>query len=181
MQERAIVPAAVENCMACATPAMDREKNIKKRVGNPGVGKQTVQTVRRRRVQAAFLALYSDLGSMGAVCRQLRVGLSTIKSWMENDPIFRDKVLDAQASYQGRLERELVHRAVEGELHPVVSAGRLVTFERKKSDDLLKVALKAVDPEKYTEKGRQIGAKMGIDKEGNKFFKVYEGFDPDSV
>lgn len=175
-----IALAKRETCLACGTLCIDqnhgRKQTVSNRHNNPNA-----QTIRRRRRMAAFLALYSEHGSLGAACRSIHVRPSQIRQWRLDDPTFEALYLDAAASFIGRLEKEAFTRAVIGEEHPVVSAGKLVTYEVKKSDDLLKVLMRANDPKKYREGGRQLGMKAGVDEEGNKFFKVYEGFDPDDV
>ncbi len=166
-------------CVGCQRDGYITHTRSEKVISTPFTEKWSVK--QRRAKQNAFIEALRVTGSISAACRQIKVPHQTIYKWIESDELFKALVEDAKLQAKGRLEQELMNRAVDGEWKPVVSAGKLVTYELKKSDDLLKVALRAADPEKYSDKGRQIGAKMGVDKDGNKFFKVYEGFDPDEV
>jgi hypothetical protein len=130
----------------------------------PKYGAYRITDVRRE----TFLQVLSETGSFAAASRAAsphskdRHGAaSTFKQLMQRDTEFTSAVDEARSQALGRLEAEMIRRAVEGVERPIFQKGELVGHEKVHSDGLLMFALRACDPEKYNEK-RQVEVKGDV-------------------
>lgn len=130
--------------------------------------------------QKAFLSHYSDNGSIGAALKEIGVNYSTYIRWKE-DPAFMIEYQDSIEKFKGVLEKALKTRAVDGVLEPVASAGKVVAYKKRYSDNLLLAGLRAADPQKYSDGRKGIGAELSKDEDGTVRMKVYQGFNPEEV
>lgn len=173
-----VVPKSCEFCAAQGYELHSHTKAGRKVELDPA---KPLSKARRSRFNA-FISAYRVTGAFGAACSAVKVSPATIREWMKVYPELQEHFDTAQQEYLGILEEELHQRAVVGYSEPIVNMGKVVTYAIKKSDKLLELALRANAPKKYAPfNQRTIGAEMGVDKEGNKYFKVYEGFDPKDV
>jgi hypothetical protein len=113
-------------------------------------------TYRRKKI---FLDTLRQTGSVTAAARAAtphsrhrQGGLSTWLQLAQRDPDFSEAMQAAKDDALGRFEAEAVRRAVEGVERPIVSGGVVVVTERVYSDTLLTLKLRALAPEKYTER-----------------------------
>jgi len=77
-----------------------------------------------------------------AICAKSGISTKTLYRWQRFDDDFRAAYEEAKEKFGDSLEEIVVDRVVNGVLSPVVSAGKLVTYERKYSDRLTEVALR---------------------------------------
>lgn len=111
-----------------------------------------------KRKRDAFLKALELHGSINAACRLIDSSGKTIRALRASNRYFDEACAEAQAKAVGRLEEEAWHRAIEGEESFVVSQGRVVRYqgkpliERKKSDKLMEVLLRANGGDKYNAK-----------------------------
>lgn len=115
--------------------------------------------------KATFLKVLADTGSIYAAARAAtphsrnrQGGYSTFRHLAARDPEFNAAVAEAKAHALGRLEAEMVRRAVEGTPRPIYQQGQLVGYETQHSDNLLMFALRALAPATYNDK-RQVEIK----------------------
>jgi hypothetical protein len=116
---------------------------------------RTTLTKRKREI---FLKALETNGSIAAACRVIDVTSRTIEKTRKNNRYFDAQVSEAIVRAVGRLEEEAWKRAVEGDESFVVSQGRVVRYqgkpliERKKSDRLMEMLLRANGGDKYKNK-----------------------------
>jgi hypothetical protein len=107
----------------------------------------------------AFLAAFTENGVIRYAAHAAGIARQTHYDWLKGDAEYVLAFRNACEDAADRLEREVVRRAVEGVVKPLVSGGRwirdddgqLVTI-REYSDTLLIFALKGMRPEKYRER-----------------------------
>lgn len=96
-------------------------------------------------------------------CRGKQGGHSTWYQLAQKDPSFAEAVQAAKDDALGRFEAEAARRAVEGWERPIVSGGVIVATEKVYSDNLLTLKLRALAPEKYTErKNVNLSGNVGV-------------------
>lgn len=116
------------------------------------------RTVLTKLKRDAFLKALEVNGSIAAACRIVDVHDTTISRLRRENRYFDDACNQSIRLAVGRLEQEAWKRAVEGEESFVVSQGRVVRYqgkpliERKKSDRLMEILLKANGGDKYNNK-----------------------------
>jgi len=74
--------------------------------------------------EAEFLEHLATYGVMASAARKVGRSLSTFQHKRSRDPRFRERVDEALANADARLETELYRRAVEGVQKPLVSGGK---------------------------------------------------------
>jgi hypothetical protein len=168
-----------DQCVSCQTTALVPVKAGRKQ--EIGTNSTKPASVARAARYKAFLAYYGDSGSFGASCEAIKASPTTVRRWLEFDPIFASKYEDAKVTFVGRLESAAHDRAINGVVKTVASAGKWIADDKVYPDALTMFLLRANDRGKYADGRRGISAELGTDDKGNKYFKVYEGFDPDAV
>jgi hypothetical protein len=140
--------------------------------------------LRRRRKQAEFLRAYRVVEYKLKAAKRIGVQYRTILHWINTDELFQEHVRDIEAEITAArlhgLETEAYRRAVKGVKTPLVSMGRVVAHVRKKSDTLMVKLLEAEAPEKYRKVTAQ-GVEAGVNDKGERYIKLYQGFDPADV
>jgi hypothetical protein len=99
-----------------------------------------------------FLLCFEWSGMVSAACELMGVGRSTVYLERQRNEYFALAWADVEERSTERMEVEALRRAVDGVEAPLVSAGKLVTTERKYSDQLLMFMLKSRRPEKYRDR-----------------------------
>lgn len=102
--------------------------------------------------KAAFLAAFSEVGTVTHAARQVAIDRATHYRWLEADADYRLAFADAEDVAIEGMEREARRRAVEGTEKPVYQGGELVGTIREYSDTLLIFLMKAARPSKYRER-----------------------------
>lgn len=145
-----------------------------------GVKNDNPASLARRRNMAAFLRTYKETGLFIESCRQNGLKPSTVTRWTK-DPVFAAAYEEAQTIRVNMLEDAAFKRSMEGVKKSVVSAGKQFESDTVYPDQLTMFLLRANNPRKFQDGRRTIGAEMGQKEDGTKYFKVYDGFDPNDV
>lgn len=129
------------------------------------IDKTTPQRTRRRRgdrmtaeertqAQRKFIEALGRTANVTAACMQAGIHRSTVYIWQEHYPEFGMEFQEANKRANDVLFGEAWRRATQGDESYVVSAGKLVygpdgkpLMERKRSDRMLELLLKARMPE----------------------------------
>ena len=106
---------------------------------------------RTRLAKGRFLATFRHTAIVAWAATSAGIHRRTVYRWLK-DHEFRTLYVDALEEAYDRLLEEASRRAIRGVLVPIVSAGRVVTHVRKKSDALLITLLKIGRPEVYCER-----------------------------
>ncbi len=113
-------------------------------------------TEQRRRI---FIETLQATGSMCAAARAAtpwsrgeKGGLESCRDLMRRDPTFALEVEEARDAALGRVEAEIVRRAVEGVQRPIFQKGELVGHEPVYSDHLLLRLAQRLDPSSWTDR-----------------------------
>ncbi len=122
-------------------------------------------TPKKTRAQAsvrkrAFLAAYSQCGSLTHAARAAKINRCTHYRWLK-DQEYSAAFGEAREEAADALEMEARRRAVEGIEEPVFYKGEVCGTIRKYSDTLLIFLLKGVRPEKYRERTEHTGPDGG--------------------
>jgi len=112
----------------------------KKRLGDDG---KPTDTVRTSHVRRTFLKMLSEGYSVQGACLELNVSRSNMYKWYREDEKFRKEWDEAVEASIDLMEQEAFRRAVKGTREPVVSAGQVVTYQRRYSDGLLQFLMKS--------------------------------------
>lgn len=99
-----------------------------------------------------FLELYATFGVMAKAAKEAGVSPSTVSTLKNTDPNFAQACADAKLLYKGELEYAAYQRGVEGVDEPVYYQGQLVDTQKKYSDKILELLLKAEMPDKFIER-----------------------------
>lgn len=112
----------------------------------------------RAKKQEKFLKMYRETANIKYSCAYAGVNRQTFYDWRDHDAEFAARLPDANEDANDTLEFAAHDRAVNGVVSYVVSQGKLVygpdnkpLVERKYSDSLLTLLLKARLPAKYKE------------------------------
>jgi hypothetical protein len=100
--------------------------------------------------QIRFLDRFRRIGVIGPARKALGVHTQTLVKW-RREPAFAAAFDELEQEIVDDYELEMRHRVLHGVPHPVVSAGKLVTTEYVKSDNLIMFVLRARRPGIYTE------------------------------
>ncbi len=125
----------------------------------------------REQKQQRFLKLYRECANIKASCKAAGISRKTFYVWKEQDSAFAAQLSEAEKDADDTAEFALYDRAIKGVETYVVSNGRVVYLdgkplkERKYSDGLLTLLLKARMPEKYKDK-QQVEHAGSIDVTG---------------
>lgn len=103
--------------------------------------------------QQGFLDAIAKHGNVGTACAIAKITRQTVYFRRKNSSEFEQAWEDALASYRDSIREEIRRRAIDGYLEPVFHNGKKIASIRKKSDTLLIVEAKRVDPE-YRERYR---------------------------
>lgn len=121
----------------------------RRRTGSNYQRKRSGEPLGTPRKKKLFLQALMKGASITAAAQEADVSTSTVRKWRNNDVEFAFEWDEAWSSGTDTLEDEAVRRAVKGVRKPVVSAGRLVAYERVYSDRLLEMLLKGRRPERF--------------------------------
>lgn len=99
-----------------------------------------------------YLAGFSVDCTLTAGCKAAGVDNETVYRWREMDDVFVMRENWLKQELADRLEGEAIRRAYTGWDKPVYQKGELVGYERCYSDQLLKMMLGALRPEKFRER-----------------------------
>lgn len=108
------------------------------------------QGLQRTQLQAEFIKTFEQIGFVIHTCKQIGIEYSTWCDWMK-DPVFQDQFSLVNKKVLEKYEVALAQRAINGVDDPIYQGGKLVGYRKQYSDDLLKLALRVRDPEKYRE------------------------------
>ena len=103
--------------------------------------------------QRAFLAAFSEVGTVVGAAESAGVGRASHYAWI-NDPVYRRAFEHAKWEAADSLEAEARRRAVEGVRKPVFYKGEICGWETHYSDSLMVILFKASDPERFAERTR---------------------------
>ncbi len=78
-------------------------------------------------VKRRFIKHLANTGTIAAAAKLAGVHRRTAERWRESDPVFKARFDEAMNTAMDKVESALMHRAVEGTMEYVVSAGRVVT------------------------------------------------------
>ena len=98
---------------------------------------------RREKFKKKCLTFAPRCTSKLQIIRQAQIGNATYYRMEREDPAFKKAIEAAMETGKDVIREEIRSRAIDGWLEPVVSAGKLVTYQRKKSDGLLTMLAKA--------------------------------------
>lgn len=98
---------------------------------------------RAAKVKQRLLDLAPRTASTRELIRAAGCGISTFYKYKKMDDDFAKALELEQSKSKDLIREEISNRAIHGYLKPVVSAGKLVTYERVKSDGLLTLMAKA--------------------------------------
>lgn len=113
-------------------------------------------------LQWKFLDTLSKNGNIKAAAGVIDISTANVYKFIREDEHFSDLVDTALAKYLAKCEDELSKRVFEGnETLEYDGEGTLVRRIVKKDNDLLKLALKAADRERYSE--RPISVDVNVD------------------
>ncbi len=115
------------------------------------------QQAARRRRQDRFLAAFGERGTLSAAAEAAGVSRRRHYQWMELDPTYPERFVEAQEIANENLEKEARRRAVEGWTEPIFYEGMHVGDKPKYSDRLLEFLMKGNLPEKYKERYENVG------------------------
>lgn len=97
-----------------------------------------------------FLAEFTRTHSrMSALTMAGVPSLRVIDQWIQNDPEFKYRYVEAQALLADQMEAAAFERGVRGVERPIFQGGMLVGHVREYSDTMLTTLLKAKLPEQY--------------------------------
>lgn len=120
--------------------------------------------------QAAFLAAYAEMGTVGHAAAAAGIHRRSHYLWMDEDPDYPARFDDAKEEVREKLEREAIRRAAEGLrqykftkdgkplLHPATGEPY---YEHVFSDSLLQFVLKSIAPEKYRDQKLELSGPNG--------------------
>jgi hypothetical protein len=126
----------------------DRRDSAGQLVGRLPVTAKTVPAYimaqkRAAKVKQRLIDLAPRCASTRELIRAAGCGITTFYKYLKLDDDFRKALELEQMKSKDLIREEISNRAIHGYLKPVVSAGKLVTFERVKSDGLLTLMAKA--------------------------------------
>lgn len=101
----------------------------------------------RRQVQDDFLATFIATSAFMKACRRVNVSSSCIYHWRDHDPVFAQRLAEADEEVCDNIRAELYRRAVDGWDEEAYSAGKYVGVTHKYSDKLLHLLAIARLPE----------------------------------
>jgi hypothetical protein len=110
--------------------------------------------------QAQFLATYRTCGNIRKTAELTKIERRTHYKWMDNDPSYKERFMEAHEDAIESLEAEALRRAVDGVEKPVFGSGGQgvgtvkVGSIREYSDTLLIFLLKGAKPEKYRDNAK---------------------------
>lgn len=102
----------------------------------------------RIQLQGAWIESFRKIGLVIHTCQKIGIEYTTWSDWMK-DPEFQAKFSLANQEVTEKLESAMIGRALNGVDDPIYQSGKLVGHRKQFSDDLLKMALRARDPDKY--------------------------------
>ncbi len=112
----------------------------------------------KERRQDAFLAAFSELGTIAAAAKASKMNRRNHFKWLEKDENYRKNFAEAQAIAGDKLEEVARKRATEGWLEPVFYEGEVVGHKPKYSDTLMAKLLDGALPEKYKQRYEKTGS-----------------------
>jgi hypothetical protein len=104
------------------------------------------------RSKRAFLHAFAETLSITEASRRVGYHFSSHFYWMKSDETYAECFAAVKSVAIQSLEDEAVRRAKEGYLTPVVSAGKLVTYERKYDSSLMVKLLQRFSPNEYKDR-----------------------------
>lgn len=102
----------------------------------------------------AFLALYARHGTILAASEEIKISRSVVARWIDNDPEFRQGMIDAKLATVDMLKKTAIDRAKMG------------------SDPLLMFLLKNLAPDEFSERIRHEFTSKTLDLAVNEFLEV---------
>lgn len=112
----------------------------------------------QHRKKRAFLAAYSEGGTVTAAAELADIARETHYAWLRIDPVYAAAFRQADEHAADRLEAEARRRAVEGVEESIYHQGKVVGTVQRYSDTLLIFLLKGNKPEKFREHMDMTGA-----------------------
>jgi hypothetical protein len=104
--------------------------------------------IRRKRLQAAFLAAYTECGHMAEAARCARLARNSHYTWLQ-DAEYARRFAEATEKAADVLLSEARRRAVAGYEEPVDAKNPAAGIIRRYSDEMLMFLLKAMKPDVY--------------------------------
>lgn len=119
--------------------------------------------------KATFLKVLAETGSAPAAARAAsphatgkRAAVRTFTDLRDRDPEFAAAWEDAMATALGRVENEIMRRAMEPTQRPIFSKGELVGHENVYDNKLLLAVARKLNPDEWSEK-RQVTLDGSVD------------------
>jgi hypothetical protein len=107
---------------------------------------------RVRAQKARFLQQFKRHKVVAIAARRIGVDRRTVYKWTADDAEFKEDLVNLQEEFTDQLEKELIKLATGQYTRPLVSAGKLVTFEEIHDTRALEMLLKAYRPRLYRER-----------------------------
>lgn len=123
--------------------------------------------------QRRFLSAFAMCGVISRSAVAAKISSQSHHQWMD-DPIYRDAFMKAQEISNDYLESLAFDLASGMKMRPLVSMGRVVTYEPIYDTRLLGTLMKARMPDKY-------GTKVDITSNGHSIVKVIDKDTYDSI
>lgn len=102
--------------------------------------------------QRCFLLAYCVSGVVSNAAAAANVTPSAHKEWLKSSPIYMEQFLESDAIAQDHLENLAFELASGVHMKPIVSMGRIVTYEKIFDTKLLLALLKARMPAKFAQR-----------------------------
>lgn len=98
----------------------------------------------------AFFEAYVETCKIGEAAKMAGFTLRSVYNWRDKDPVFKERLEEADHEVKGKIEAEIFRRGVDGIDKPVFYQGKVVATVKEHSDRLLELLAYAHMPEKYT-------------------------------
>ena len=96
--------------------------------------------------QTRFLDSVAKHGRTIDAAFEISINLSTIDKHKKSNPAFAQALADARLRWVAKIEAEIKHRAMDGEIEHIRYKGEIVGTKRIKSDQLLLALARKYDP-----------------------------------
>ncbi len=109
-----------------------------------------------------ILASLRCVPSLRLAASRAGMRLDTVIRHADQDPVFKQAIIEARYASHDRMVEALYQRGVEGVDEPIVSGGVVIGTKRVYSDKLLIEGLRAFKPEQFDRQGRAAEAQAAL-------------------
>ena len=93
-------------------------------------------TFKKKKRQKLFLEAYSELGHIGAACKQVGISYSVVQVWKQDED-FLLELEGAKEVFDGSIHNEVIRRAVHGISKPLIHKGQVQYLRDPTTGELL--------------------------------------------